>query len=82
MRRGGIRHLPLFGSLARGEAEAASDVGLAVELDPAARMDLFRRTALERRIAEILGRRVDLLPEPVQQPRLQANINQDHRRAF
>jgi integrase len=26
-------------------------------------VDLFRLTALERRIAEILGRRVDLLPE-------------------
>jgi uncharacterized protein len=45
-------------------------------------MDLFRLTALERRIAEILARRVDLLPEPVQQPRLQASINRDRRRAF
>jgi hypothetical protein len=32
--------------------------------------------------AEILGRRVDLLPEPVQQPRLQANVDRDRRRAF
>jgi predicted nucleotidyltransferase len=81
LRRAGIRHLSLFGSFARGDAGAASDVDLAVEFDPAARMDLFRPTALESRIAEILGRRVDLLPEPMQQPRLQANIDPDHRRA-
>ena len=45
-------------------------------------MDLFRLAALESRIAEILGRRVNLLPEPVQQPRLQAIIDRDRRRAF
>jgi uncharacterized protein len=82
LRRAGIRDLSLFGSFARGDADAASDVDLAIEFDPAARMDLFRLTALESRIAEIIGRRVDLLPEPVQQPRLQANINRDRRSAF
>src|SRR5277367_1126954 len=79
LRRAGIRHLSLFGSVARGDAEAGSDVDLAVELDPAARMDLFRLTALERRIAEILGPRADLLPEPVEKPRLRANIDRDGR---
>jgi hypothetical protein len=29
---------------------------------------------LERRIAEILGRRVDLLPQPVEKPRLRTSI--------
>jgi predicted nucleotidyltransferase len=82
LRRYGIGHLSLFGSFARGDADAASDVDLAVEFDPAARMDLFRLPALERRIAEILGRRVDLLPESVRKPRLQANIDRDRRRAF
>lgn len=82
LRRAGIRHLSLFGSVARGDAEAGSDVDLAAEFDPAARMDLFRLTALERRIAEILGRRVDLLPEPVEKPRLRANIDRDRRLAF
>jgi hypothetical protein len=50
--------------------------------NPAARMDLFRLAALKRQIAEMLGQRVDLLPEPVQLPRLQANIDRDRRRAF
>jgi predicted nucleotidyltransferase len=82
LRHAGIRHLSLFGSTARGDAEEASDVDLAAEFDPAARMDLFRLTALERRLKILLGRRVELLPEPVDTPRLQANIDRDRRRAF
>ena len=82
LRRAGIRHLSLFGSVARGDATVDSDVDIAAEFDPAARMDLFRLTALERRITEILGRRVDLLPEPVEKPRLRANIDRDRRLAF
>jgi hypothetical protein len=82
LRRAGIRHLSLFGSVARGNPDTDSDVDLAADFDPGAGMDLFRLSALERRISEILGRRVDLLPEPVEKPRLQANIDRDRRRAF
>ena len=82
LRGAGIRRLSLFGSVARGDHEADSDVDLVAELDPAARMDLFRLVALERRISELLGRPVDLLPEPVEKQRLQANIERDRRRAF
>jgi predicted nucleotidyltransferase len=82
LRRAGIRHLSLFGSVARGDATIGSDVDLVVEFDPVVRKDLFRLTALERRITEILGRRVDLLPEPVEKLRLQANIDRDRRFAF
>jgi predicted nucleotidyltransferase len=82
LRRAGIRHLSLFGSVARGDAEAESDVDLAAELDPDARIGLFALGALERRLAELVGRPVDLLPEPVEKPRLRANIERDRLRAF
>ena len=82
LRNAGIRHLSLFGSVARGDEEAGSDVDLAAEFDPDARLDLFRLAALERRIAEIVGRRVDLLPEPAEKPRLRINIERDRRLAF
>ncbi len=82
LRAAGISRLSLFGSVARGDAEAGSDVDLAAEFDPAARMDLVRLVALERRLGEILGRRVDLLPEPVEKPRLRANIERDRVLAF
>jgi predicted nucleotidyltransferase len=73
---------PLFGSIARRDAEAASDLDVVAEFDRAARMDLFRLIALERRLGTILDRRVDLLPEPVEKPRLRANIDRDRRHAF
>ena len=82
LRQAGLRSLSLFGSVARGESETDSDIDLAAEFDPAARMDLLRLTALERRIAELLGRPVDLLSEPVEKHRLQDQINRDRRRAF
>jgi predicted nucleotidyltransferase len=43
---------------------------------------LFAFVALEPRFAELIGRKVDLLPEPVEKPRLRANIERDRRRAF
>jgi len=82
LRGAGIRHVSLFGSFARGDAGPASDIDLAVEFDPDGEMDLFRLSALERRMAEMLGRRVDLLPEPVEKARLRARIERDRRRAF
>ena len=82
LRQAGLRSLSLFGSLARGETEMDSDIDLAAEFDPAARMDLLRLSAVERRITELLGSPVDLLPEPVEKRRLQDQINRDRRRAF
>jgi predicted nucleotidyltransferase len=82
LRQAGIRHLSLFGSVARGDANAGSDVDLAVELDPEARIGLFALGALERRLAELVGRKVELLPEPVEKLRLRANLERDRRRAF
>ena len=82
LRAAGIRRLSLFGSVARGDAEAGSDVDLAAELDPEAHIGLFGLVALERRLSELLNRRADLLPEPVESQRLQANIDRDRQRAF
>lgn len=50
LHQAGIRHLSLFGSVARGDDAADSDIDLATEFDPAAEMDLIRLVALERRI--------------------------------
>jgi hypothetical protein len=82
LRRAGIRHLSLFGSVARGDAAEDSDIDLAAEFDPAAEMDLIRLVALERQISEALGRPVEILPEPVENPRLRANVERDRRSAF
>jgi uncharacterized protein len=78
----GVRHLSLYGSVARGEAGPDSDIDLAAELERDRHIGLFGLVALERRLIELLGRKVDLLPELVEKKRLQANIDRDRRRAF
>jgi predicted nucleotidyltransferase len=82
LRAAGIRALSLFGSVARGDAGPDSDIDLAAEFDPAAKMDLFRLIELEFELAELLGRRVEILPEPVESPRLRLRVEQDRVRAF
>jgi predicted nucleotidyltransferase len=82
LRQAGIMRLSLFGSVARGEERADSDVDLAAELDPQAKIGLIALSALERRLQQLLGRKVDVLPEPVEKPRLRAAIEQDRRRVF
>ena len=77
LRQAGIRRLSVFGSVARGDAEANSDVDLAAEFDPEAAMDFIRLVALERRLSETLGRSVEILAEPVENPRLRANVDRD-----
>jgi predicted nucleotidyltransferase len=48
LRQVGIMRLSLFGSVARNEAGPESDIDLAAEFNPAAKMDLIRPVRLER----------------------------------
>jgi predicted nucleotidyltransferase len=82
LRAAGVRTLSLFGSVARGDAGPDSDIDLLAEFDPAARMDLIRLAGLERELSALLGRAVQILSEPVEKPRLRANIARDRVRAF
>lgn len=60
--RYGARHLRVFGSVARGEERPDSDVDFLVELPRG--YDLFeQRLPLTERLAELVHRRVELLPE-------------------
>ena len=82
LRDAGIRHVALFGSVARGDAGPNSDIDLAVELDRDKHITLIDLARLEFRLGDLLGRKVDLLPEPVQKPRLRANVDRDRRHVF
>jgi len=70
LKAAGIIRLALFGSVARGEATAQSDVDLMGDFDRARGLTLFDMAGLEVRLGEILETRVDLsdsrmLKEPV-----------------
>jgi predicted nucleotidyltransferase len=82
LRAAGIRHLAVFGSVARGDAEADSDVDLVAELDRSQPVSLESFFDLEERLTGLLGRKVDLLTAPVEKPRLLRNITRDRRDAF
>ena len=77
----GIEHVSLFGSTARDEAHEDSDLDIAVKLRPDMRLgwDFF---TLDERVAALLGAAVDIVTEPVDRPRLQAEIDRDRIDAF
>lgn len=57
--RRGVRNVRVFGSVARGEDTAESDIDLLVDIDPG--VGLFAIGALEAELEELLGREVDVV---------------------
>ena len=82
LRQAGITRLSLFGSVARGDDEATSDVDVAAQLSPAAQIGLWELCSLQDRVSGWLDRPVDLVAEPVAKGRLQTNIDRDRRIVF
>jgi predicted nucleotidyltransferase len=69
----GVRRLALFGSFAREESHAESDVDLLVEFDPAQKtFDHF--FALAELTEELLGRRVELVTTEALSPYIGPHI--------
>jgi uncharacterized protein len=78
--RNGIRRLRVFGSFARGDESATSDVDLIADFtDRKSLMDLVR---IERELSERLGRNVDLLTEAALSPYLRDQILRDARLVY
>jgi len=59
--RHGARNVRVFGSAARGEADADSDVDFLVELEPG--RSLFDLGGLLMDLQDLLGRKVDVVTE-------------------
>lgn len=60
LRRRGIEHLAVFGSIARGDSRADSDVDIAVDIVPGRAFSLIRMEDTRLLLEDMLGRRVDL----------------------
>ena len=56
----GVKDILLFGSVARGETRAGSDVDLLVEFEPSAHIGMFEFSRLRHELSELLGCQVDL----------------------
>jgi predicted nucleotidyltransferase len=60
LRRRGVSRAALFGSVARGDAPPDSELGILVELDPTARLDLFDYVGIVRFIEGLFPVQVDV----------------------
>lgn len=70
-RRQGARSVRLFGSAARGEERPESDIDFLVEFDPAC--SLIDVIALENDLADLFGRKVEVVPMRCAKPRILAS---------
>lgn len=74
-RRNDVSKVGIFGSMARGEATAQSDIDLLVEFSK--RKSLLTTIGLERELTHALGRKVDLLTEAAISPYLRDRIKRE-----
>jgi predicted nucleotidyltransferase len=81
-----VESLSLFGSVARGDATAESNVDVVVRLTPEARDAGFayfgRLEDLAERLQEILGCPVDVIAEPIGKDRLRRAVEREAALAF
>lgn len=68
----GASEVRLFGSVARGEADDASDIDLLVRMAPD--RSLFDLGALQADLEDLLGRRVDVVTERGLRPRVRTQV--------
>lgn len=68
----GVRSLGLFGSYVRNQERPGSDVDILVEFETP--IGLLRFNQLERYLAEVLGKRVDLVMKRALKPHIGRHI--------
>lgn len=61
LRRRGVQHAALFGSLARGSHRADSDIDIMIEIDPDTRMTIFDYLDVKEYIASLFDEPVDVV---------------------
>lgn len=67
----------LFGSFARGEETAESDVDLLVQFDHSLPIGLFAYARMRRELEELLSCKVDLVEEGTLRPMVYESVSQD-----
>ena len=60
LRTRGVRHLYVFGSVARGDARVDSDVDVAIDIDPSSDFSLITLGSVTADVEQWLDRGVDL----------------------
>ncbi|MBB6124326.1 nucleotidyltransferase family protein [Sphingobium subterraneum] len=82
LRAAGMSALYLFGSTARGEAGAGSDVDLSCDLKDGEPIGLLDFIGMQQHLEAILGARVDLVESACLYPRIERHAAPDMVRVF
>ena len=82
LRRLGVSHAAVFGSVARGEAGTGSDIDVLVELDPDRPLGIFEYARLKIYINEILNGAADVVNRRTLKPLLRDSILRDALHVF
>jgi predicted nucleotidyltransferase len=82
LRKRGVCHAAVFGSVAKGEAGIQSDIDVLVELDPQYPMGLFEYARVKLYIAELLGGSADIVNRKTLKPLLKDEILRSAVHAF
>ena len=82
LRRLGVTHAAVFGSVARGEALADSDIDVLVELDAARPIGIFEYARLKLFIGQLFNGAGDVVNRRTLKPLLRGNILRDAVDAF
>jgi uncharacterized protein len=82
LRRHGVRHAALFGSVARGEGKRTSDIDILIELDPQAPIGLLEYVGIMQYLADLFPARVDIANRSSLKPLVRPTIDRDAICAF
>ena len=82
LRRRGVSHVALFGSVARGEATENSDIDILIELDPRAPVGLFEYVGITQYLADLFPLRVDVANRKGLKPFVRPRVERDAVYAF